>query len=449
MRQPRILIIDTYAEHILDFCLRCQDAGWSVKWFSDPSQARGVNVGKGLVERVPEYQPWMRWADVVLTTDNTKYISQLDKWREEGVRIVGPTLETAAWEIDRKVGMKVFEDVGIPCAPYREFTDYDAAIAYVKKKDTAYVSKPCGAVTDKSLSYVAPSPEALVYMLESWKKRGKQKPSFILQEKIKGIEFAVGGWFGPHGWNKGFEENWEFKKLFDGDTGPNTGEQGTVMRFVRQSKLANKVLKPLTEKLLAAGYIGNVDINCIIDDLGGVWPLEHTMRLGVPAFQIQQSLTDGDPAQWLVDLCDGIDSQPIVYDQMAVGIVMAIPPYPNGRGTDEEVIGIPIYGITDKNRDSIHPSMIMEAETWVNDGGIKKAPGWVTAGDYVLCATGVDTYVNKARDKALAVLDDLKDTPASPFWRRQIGNRLKQQLPKLQAMGYATGAQYSESSDAT
>lgn len=434
MRQRRLLIVDTFAEFCLDFALRCQADGWDVKWFSDPTQERGVNIGKGLVERVKDFEPWMMWADVVFVADNTKYLQRMDQWRTKGVRIVGPSVATAAWEIDRVLGMKVFEKVGIPCPPYREFSDYDAAISYVKKQDRAFVSKPCGIVTDKSLSYVAPTPEALCFMLQRWKDRGKTKPSFILQEKISGIEFAVGGWFGPHGWNAGWEENFEHKKLMHGDLGPNCGEAGTVMRYVRTSKLANKVLKPLTEKLFESGYIGCIDVNCIIDDTGHPWPLEFTNRPGVPAFQIQQALTEGDHAQWLLDLCDGIDSQPVVYDDVAVGIVMAIPPYPYGRAPDDEVLGIPIYGITERNRDAIHPSMIMAG---------KMPESWVTAGDYVLCATGVAGTVSQARNKSLDVLDHLKDTPASPFWRRDIGQRLSRQLETLQSLGYATGMTYA------
>ncbi len=445
MRQRRLLIIDTYAEFCLDFALRCQADDWDVKWFSSPDNERGLMVGDGLVERVKDFEPWMRWADVVFLADNTKYLVRMDQWRKEGIRIVGPSQETAAWEIDRKLGMKIFEEVGIPCPPYREFSDYDAAISYVKKQDRAFVSKPCGVETDKSLSYVAPSPEALVFMLERWKKRGKLKASFILQEKVKGVEFAVGGWFGPHGWNRGWEQNFEHKKLMHGDLGPNCGEAGTVTRYARTCKLAKKVLEPLTEKLQKAGYIGCIDVNCIIDEAGIPWPLEFTNRPGVPAFQIQQALTSGDHAEWLLDLCDGIDSQPVVYDQIAVGIVMAIPPYPYGRAPDDEVLGVPIYGLTSRNHDSVHPSMVMEGEVWKRDGDrLVKDKGWVTAGDYVLCATGVSETVVGARDKALNVLDSLRETPCSPFWRRDVGSRLGKQLPILQSLGYATGMVFRE-----
>ena len=45
---------------------------------------------------------------------------------------------------------------------------------------------------------------------------------------------SAAGWFGPHGWNEGFEEAFEFKKLMNGEIGCATGEQGTVIRCVAQ-----------------------------------------------------------------------------------------------------------------------------------------------------------------------------------------------------------------------
>ena len=96
---------------------------------------------------------------------------------------------------------------------------------------TLGLSKPSGDVEDKALSYVSKSPADMVYMLERWKKAQKHKSPFILQEFVDGIELAVGGWFGPGGFNEGWCENFEFKKLMPDDLGPATGEQGTVLNL--------------------------------------------------------------------------------------------------------------------------------------------------------------------------------------------------------------------------
>jgi phosphoribosylamine--glycine ligase len=436
----KILIMDTYGESVLDWALRCLEDGHQVKWYFNSPQTD--NVGKGLVERVSDWRGWMRWADIVMMTDNTKNLRDLDVWRKEGIKIIGPSQEAAAWELDRKLGMKILEKHGIACPPYREFSDYDRAIAYVKKEGRRFVSKPCGVETDKSLSYVSKDAADMVYMLERWKKSAKLKGSFILQEFIPGIEMGVGGWFGPGGFNEGWEENYEHKKLMNGDLGVATGEQGTVMQFVRKSKLATKVLKPLESALEKLGYLGCVDVNCIIDEKGKPWPLEFTMRLGWPAFNIQQALHRGDHAEWLLDLAEGRDAKCFDLGPIAVGVVMSIPDYPYSKITRKEVTGIPLYGVTLRNRASIHPLMMMAGEAPQMIGEqVVTAPCLVSAGDYVLVTTGTGSTVRTAAKGAYKVLKELS-MPNSPMWRTDIGSRLKKQLPELHKHGYSVDAEY-------
>ena len=434
----RLLIIDTFGESVLDWALRCKADSHQVKWFISDQKAM---AGRGLIERVPDWRPWMVWADIVFLPDNLKYLRELDFWRAKGVKIIGPSVEGAAWELNRTLGMKVLEKHGIQCPAYKEFNNYDQAIAYVKREDRAFVSKPCGEETDKALSYVAKSPADLIYMLERWKKSSKLNGSFILQERIDGVcEMGVGGWFGPGGFNQGWEENWEHKKMMPGDLGVNTGEMGTVMRFVRKSKLAKLMLEPMADALEKMGYIGCVDVNCIIDKEGQAWPLEFTMRPGWPAFLIQQSLHKGDHLEWLYDLAEGRDARCIQYDKIAVGVVMALPDFPYSRATKKETHGVPLYGLKPSIMDDIHPCQVMMGTAPVERGGkIVTEPMMVTAGDYVLVATGTGETVRLARDKAYRVLNNLKSTPSSPFWRIDIGRKMAKELEAIQPMGYATG----------
>lgn len=436
----RILIVDSYGESILDWALRCQQDGHKVKWFFHNQQSE--HVGKGLVERVDDWRPWMRWADLVVLPDNTKYLRELDSWRKQGVPIIGPSVDAAAWEHDRKLGMKILEKAGVPCPTYREFRDYDSAIAYVNKEGRRFVSKPCGIETDKSLSYVSKDAGDMIYMLERWKKADKLKGTFILQEFVAGIEMGVGGWFGPGGFNQGWEENWEFKKFMNDDKGNQTGEQGTVMRFSRKAKLADKVLKPLESELEKLGYLGCVDVNCIIDERGDIHPLEFTMRMGWPAFNIQQALHKGDHAEWLLDLAEGRDAKSFILDTVAVGVVMSIPDYPYSRITRKDVCGVPLYGLTPQIEPHVHPCMMMlgMAPTLIG-GKVVTLPCLVTAGDYVLVTTGTGETVSAAARGAYKVLDQLS-MPNSPMWRTDIGKRLKKQLPELQRHGFAMGMTY-------
>ncbi len=442
----RVLIIDSSGNG-LDLSYRAQRDGHTVKTFIRQTP-KSEHIGRGLVELVDDWHTWYRWADLVLCTDNTRYLRDLGALqREHPIPCVAASEEAAEWELDRSKGQAVLRRHGIPTISGKEFSDYDSAIAYVKKRDTRFVSKPSGDVEDKALSYVSKSPADMVYMLERWKKAQKHKAPFILQEFVEGVEMAVGGWFGPGGFNEGWCENFEFKKLMNDDLGPATGEQGTVLRYVKQSKLARRVLQPLEGELAKVNYCGYVDVNCIIDDKGQAWPLEFTMRFGWPTQCIQPELHIGDSIEWLLDLATGKDSRTILYDRLAVGVVMAIPDYPYSHLTRKEVVGVPIYGLTESLWKHWHPCEMMMGKDVPNqiNGTHVKMPMPVTAGDYIGVMSASSTTV---KDAALTCYRRLKkiNVPNSPFWRSDIGKRLAKQLPTIQKHGYATAMVYSPES---
>lgn len=435
----KILVIDP-CELSLDWTMRCQAEGHKVKWYVKPDDKYRY-VGKGIVERVDSPIEWAKWADLIFFTDNTRYTHMVDEWRKQGIAVVGPNSKATEWELDRGVGMNVFKKCGVPTIASRVFSDYDVAISYVKRTMKRYVSKPSGDA-DKALSYCSKTPEDMVFMLERWKRLGKLKAPFILQEFVPGIEMAVGGWFSKGGFNLGFCENWEFKKLMNDDMGVATGEQGTVLRYVKKSKLADKVLLPCEEELEKVGYVGHVDVNCIIADDGTPYPLEWTMRPGWPLFNIQQALHVGDHAEWLMDLAEGRDGRNWELNKIALGVVLSIPDYPYSHLIRQEVTGIPVYGMKLSPEPFVHPCEMMLGEAPHQENGkILNKRCLVTAGDYVMVQSGTGSTVSEAKGASYRGLKALQ-MPNSPMYRTDIGNRLKKQLPLLQKMGYATGMEF-------
>ncbi|HEX8838239.1 MAG TPA: hypothetical protein VF748_14955 [Candidatus Acidoferrum sp.] len=442
----RVLIVDPPG-HGLDFAIRASNAGHEVK-LAIREDERTKHIGKGFVEVVRDHKQWFRWSNLVVCTDNSLYLRDLDRHREEGGLVIAPSQEAARWELDRQAGQNVFRKAGINTATSREFHSYEEAISFVRKTMGRFVSKPCDdANADKALSYCSSGPDDMIYMLERWKRSDKLKGSFILQEFISGIEFSAAGWFGPHGFNDSFEECFEFKKLMNGECGPATGEQGTVMRYVSRSKLANKVLLPLAPQLAKLGYVGDVAVNCIIDDKGRPWPLEFTMRLGWPAFQLQLALLKDtqDPVEWLYDLATGKDARPFFQDRLAIGVVLSVPDYPYSRITRREVTGIPIFGVTPRLMQHIHPCEMMVTDCWNEVGdSLVKMPTLATAGDYVMVMTATAETVRDARAKVYRRLEQVKKRmPGSPMYRTDIGMRLSKQLPELQQWGYARDMIYA------
>lgn len=427
----RVLMICDAGDGLLDLALRAQRDGHKVRFFLRKYDPRTRPVGKGLVELVPDWRAHMDWADLVVLESNGAYMTEMAHWQRRGCRIIGGNAESAALELQRTVGMQVFKKAGIPVPPYREFSDYGEAIRYVESKGYPFYSKPCSDTADKSLSAKTGVEDNPAWMLRRWrKKHGRPPCPFLLQEPIKGVEFAVGGWVGPVGFSEdGFEENFEHKKLFAGDIGPNCGEAGTVTRYVRRSKLADKVLIPCEDYLVNLGYCGCADVNCIVDQDGSPWPLEWTMRFGWPAFNIELALFKEDPIEFLMALACGEPTRGAHrMNEVAVGVVMALPPYPNPPRDYEEIVGVPLYGEAGEHW---HPCEMQKGEDC----------DYASAGGYVGVATGTGETVREASRHAYKVLSGLS-MPASPFWRNDIGQRLRRDLDALQEHGYAAGMMY-------
>lgn len=420
----------------LDLALRAQQAGHSVilanGFDGDRTPARS---GEGLVPKTLKWQSKMAWADLILMTGNGRWLSEIDSYHKKGYPIFGPNKLAADLELDRCYGQQVLSSCGVETLPFTNFEDYREAESFVFKTLKRYVSKPHGDRA-KNLSYVSKNPADMIYMLRRWQRTRPAQEGFFLQEFQAGIEMAVGGWFGPSGWVGPWCESFECKKLMPGDLGVNTGEMGTPVKYVKDSQLADRVLKPCESVLHALNYIGYVDINCIIDKRGCTWPLEWTARLGWPLTHAQTALHLGDPIAWMADLIEGKDSLTVSYNH-CVCVVVAIPDFPFSKLTSKEVEGVPIYGIDKENRDSIHPCNLMKGNAPAMKGEkVIDTDLFVTADDYPLVVSGTGSTVSRAKKAAYEVVGEL-EIPNSPLWRVDISDRLEKELPELQKHGFA------------
>lgn len=431
-----VLLIDVYSCY-LDFALKCQRAGHEVRWFQGKTrEGLPSQVGKGLVQRVPNWETSMNWADIILVADNVKYIHALEGWRRKGYPIWGPSVETAAWELDRAKGQEVLCHAGVKVMESHSFKSLNEARKFLVANPRRFVSKP-NADDNKALSYVSKSARDLMFMLDYWQKNAKIKTEFILQEFIPGVEVAVGGWFGKEGFVGPWLENFEHKKLMNGDIGVNTGEMGTVMKYVKESVLADRLLRPLEGELYRKGYTGYLDVSVIVSKSGEPLPLEFTCRPGWPLNQILLSLHKGDPVEWMKDALCGKDTCQ-VSEEVATGVVMAIPDFPYSRMTKKEVSGYPVYGWEKIRSRNFHPAEMQAGVVWDQEGDIlKQVDGLVTAGDYVCVVSGNGETVRASQEAAYKNLKKI-ELPNSPMYRTDIGDRLKEHLPILREHGFCT-----------
>jgi len=421
----RLLIIDIESMG-LDLALRAIADGHEVKLWQDWKRPIGRGV-PGLT-RVQDWRAHMISAKdgLVVMTGNAKFCREMDRYRDFGWNIFGPTEASAKLEIDRKAGMDAMEAAGIEIPPYECFPTLDAAKARAGKADEAFVFKCLGSEDDKSCTHVADSPEDMVAWIER-KQKGGWRPTgqVMLQSKIDMLaEYGASGWCGPGGFLADrWQVCWEHKRLMNGEVGPQTGEMGSVTCYVEDDPCA-EMLMQLEPVLRTLGHRGDFAIGVGIDRKGNAWPFEFTARCGWPAFFNQVASHKGDVCQWMLDLCKGEDSLK-VDRRPCVSVVMAQPPFPQWNGKPESVEGNPIAYDEDE-WDNLHPAMCMRA-----------GDEWHTCGELVCVATGLGKTISKAREQVYATVKATRFTDA--MYRTDIGEKVEDSLAAIQAHGFAQG----------
>jgi phosphoribosylamine---glycine ligase len=427
----RLFLMDNDGDGVgVNLAVRAQDAGHSVRYWT-PSKSGPY--GKGILDRTSDWEPQMDWAELIVLTGNAKYGGPLAEYFGMGYPIFGSNARSAELELDREVGQKVLKDHGIRTLPYRTVDSLDSAIQLVADTSAAYAIKPWGGESDKAMTCVAKDADEAIFMLTKWKEQGL-KGQLMLQEKVEGVEIGISGFFGPGGWNKAIEESFEHKKFLNDDLGCNTGEMGTVIRHVSTSKLFDKLLKPLTDYLHECNYVGDCSVNCMIDESGVPWPMEFTMRLGWPDFNIRQALIKSDPVEWMADLVHGDDTLDVSTD-VAVGVVLTHGDFPTSHDPGGTWEGYPIKGA---GNEGVHLQQVMRGLVQTATG---RESELLTAGNYLMVCTGTGKTIRQAKDNAYDVAWGIS-LPSNLMFRTDIGDRLKRDLPKLHQHGYAEGMEF-------
>jgi phosphoribosylamine--glycine ligase len=335
---------------------------------------------------------------------------------------------------------------GIKVAEYKTFTDMHEAEAHVKKTEERYVFKTMGDNEDKSLTYVSKNAADMLEWMKRMREAGKEpKGDVMLQEFVEGIEIGVSRWMGSKGWIGQPNESFEYKKHMSGNHGPNTGEMGTVASFVpvKESKLFTETLAKLEQDLLRLGHTGDTAIGFMIPEDGIPRPTEFTMRFGWPIFNMMLGAVKGDPAQWMLDACDGKDSTSFSED---IGCILLAThgDFPHTQEIKPEHIGVPIYGITKGAKHHLHPHDVkIDVLNDMEGDRLVQRPVWNSAGDHPLDVTGYsEKSVRQALDRAYKTAGQLH--LSNMQLRDDIGADLKEKLPELHKLGYALHFNYEE-----
>jgi len=311
-----------------DLAWQVKKEGHEVKYFIENKEQK--DVCNGFVDKCDSWKENKDWADVIIF-DDFGFGKEADELRKAGKMVVGGSVYTDKLEMDREFGQQELDAVGISIIPRWNFTSFDEAAEFIKKSPERYVLKPSGmAQNEKELLFVGQEEDGkdIWEMLHRYKKVwGKQIKEFQLQKYISGVEVAVGAFFNGQEFVGPININFEHKRMFPGELGPSTGEMGTTMLFAAENPLFNATLAKMKDKLAASGYVGYIDINCIVNSRG-IYPLEFTSRFGYPHVSIMMEGVLSEWGNFLYGIAKKEKPEFRTKRAFEVGVVVAVPPFP-------------------------------------------------------------------------------------------------------------------------
>jgi phosphoribosylamine--glycine ligase len=277
-----------------------------VKYYiNDPAEKE---IADGFVPKSDNWEADVDWADLIVFDDVLGQGTHADRLRKAGKLVVGGTPYTDRLEDDRAFGQQELKNAGVSIIPQENFTSFDDAIARVKANPGRYVIKPSGEAQNyKRLLFVGEEEDGhdVIQILGDYKAAMSHRiKEFQLQRRIMGVEVAAGAFFNGAEFMQPICVNFEHKKLFPGDIGPSTGEMGTSMFWSEPNRIFNATLRKMAPRLREEGYVGYIDINCIVNN-NGIYPLEFTSRFGYPTISIQQEGLLTPIAQLLYKMAEG------------------------------------------------------------------------------------------------------------------------------------------------
>jgi phosphoribosylamine--glycine ligase len=333
--------------------------------------------------------------DLVVVGPETPLASGIvDYFNNLEIPIFGPTKEASQIESSKVFARNLMETYGIPCPEGAIFSSYSEARKYLQEQRLPVVVKADGLAAGKGVIIADSLPEADKALSDLMKAKtfGSAGDKVIIDEYLVGrevslIAFTDGKTVLP------MVPACDYKRIGDGDQGPNTGGMGSYsppgfFSAGMTKKVTKNILLPTVKAMAKEGmpYMGVLYAGLMFVD-GEPVVIEFNARFGDPETQVILPLLKTDLVDILVAVVQGnLDQVKIEWSPEAcVGVVVASGGYPGSYKT-----GFPIQGIASVNKDVL----VFHAGTRLGNGSII-----YTDGGRVLTVVGVGQDVAEAREK--------------------------------------------------
>ncbi len=355
--------------------------------------ARNVKIGATDIESLAGFAAEKKIDLTIVGPEMPLAAGIVDKFNVMGMAIFGPSRAAARIESSKVFSKDLMHKYNIPCAASRSFSTYAEAKKYLERQKMPVVIKADGLAAGKGVTVAATMEQALAALSEIMEARvfGEAGDKVVIEERLEGREmsaFAVtdGETVLP------MISACDYKAVFDGDKGPNTGGMGSYSPPVfltpeLDKTILEKVMKPTVKALAEEGapYSGVLYGGLMVKD-GVPRVMEFNARLGDPETQVIMPRLKTD----LLDIIEAVLNKSLSRLKIewsadaCVGVVMASGGYPGSFRK-----GLPIAGLEDLDKNVL----VFHAGTdTLADGKI------VTAGGRVLTVVATGSTIAKARE---------------------------------------------------
>lgn len=349
-------------------------------------------------------------AFVVVGPDQALADGLVDFLAERGVRAFGPVKAAAKVEWSKAFSKELMAERGIPTAKFRVFERLENAEGFLKGVEwgDGWVVKADGLALGKGVVVAQSREEALATVRDflGGGAMGEAGKRVVIEERLPGREVSAFSLCdGERAVFLGFA--CDYKRIFDGDTGPNTGGMGAFspadwLPEGTAERVQAEVVAPLLRALRDRGtpFRGILFTGLMVTEKGPK-VIEFNARFGDPETQVILPLLEDDLLPWLEAAADGaLDRMPaagpLLKLQHAVHVVMAAHGYPGAGGAK----------VRKGDRIEI-PANLGGVKLFV--AGVEERDGaFYTNGGRVLGVTALGRSRAEAREQAFRASDQVK-----------------------------------------
>ena len=271
-----------------------------------------------------------------------------DRLRAAGRLVLGPGADGARLEGSKAWMKELVTAAGVPTARYGTFDDADAAIAFLRTLPGPWVVKTDGLAAGKGVlvAHDLAEAEADVRDKLSGAAFGEAGRTVVIEEGMAGPEVSV---FAVCDGTDAvvLPAAQDFKRVGDGDAGPNTGGMGAYSPLPWlpdgfEEDIRQRFILPTLAELRRRGieYRGVLYAGLMVT-AEGPRLVEYNIRFGDPDSQPVLLRLTSDLAQLLAEAAAGeLRTQPTVSDDAVVLVVAAAEGYPSAPRTGDPIAGI-------------------------------------------------------------------------------------------------------------